>query len=123
MFSQFFVDFVLFQDLYNGMVKGIGKENAGLDILKVANNINKIKTHRLAATVTAEDDIICHMRLGHPSTTSIKSINLESTVNSELLNKYPICPLAKQTRLMFPTSSFIYESLFSLVHMDLWGAL
>lgn len=51
----------------------------------------------------------------------MKNMNLGSVVNSELLNKCPVCPLAKHTRLVFPTSNSKVDSPFSLIYMDLWG--
>lgn len=33
----------------------------------------------------------------------------------------PICPLAKQSRLVFPISNSISEKPLELVHMDVWG--
>ncbi|XP_075083829.1 uncharacterized protein LOC142167796 [Nicotiana tabacum] len=72
------------KDLYSGRVKGIGKKNAGLYILREAINKNKIKTQRLVAVVNGEDCRLWHMRLGHPSPTAMKSINLESACKALL---------------------------------------
>lgn len=73
---NFFLDFVLFQDLYSDRVKGIGKENVGLYTLKETNDRNKTKTHGLAEAVTGENCRLWHMRLGHPSPTYMKNMSL-----------------------------------------------
>lgn len=65
----------------------------------------KVENQRLAAVVKGEENKLCHMRLGHPSSTTMKSMNLENDVNNEVLNKCLVCPLAKQARLVFPISS------------------
>lgn len=35
--------------------------------------------------------------------------------------KCPVCPLAKQTRLSFPSSMTRTDNVFDLLHMDVWG--
>lgn len=35
-------------------------------------------------------------------------------------DEFQICPLAKQTRLPFPTSTSSSPHAFHLIHMDLW---
>ncbi|XP_019255206.1 PREDICTED: uncharacterized protein LOC109233798 [Nicotiana attenuata] len=117
-----FPDFVLFQDLYSGRVNGIDKETCDLYIVKGSSN-NSSRDCNVAAIVAVNEDCrLWHQSLGHPSAFAMKSINwLGSTVDNDLLNNCPVCPLAKQTRLLFPTSIFRAVSPFDLVHMDLWG--
>ena len=51
----------------------------------------------------------------------MRHLNLIHNNKSEVLNNCPICPLAKQTRLVFPVSNSRTTSSFDMVHMDLWG--
>lgn len=46
-------------------------------------------------------------------------VNLQTI--RDRVNKYTICPCAKQTRLPFPSSSIKSTSPFDLIHMDIWG--
>lgn len=63
------------------------------------------------------------IRLGHPSQAIMKAISPVKYHNSSSMHdKCSICPIAKQTRLKFPTSSSRSASPFKLVHMDLWGS-
>jgi len=65
---NFFPDFVLFQDLYSGRMKGIGKETGGLHIVKGSSN-NNSRDCNIAATITMNENCrLWHQRLGHPST-------------------------------------------------------
>ncbi|XP_075087669.1 uncharacterized protein LOC142169672 [Nicotiana tabacum] len=48
------------------------------------------------------------------------SVNMADIIASKL-DKYTVCPCAKQTRLTFPTRSIKSSDCFDLIHMDLWG--
>lgn len=132
-FVSFYPDFCVFQDLHSGKVKGIGKENGGLYIFRnkiaLSKQTNskkaahqKSQTQTLVAAVTDQDCKLWHRRLGHASAQAMKHLKLlHNNKEDELLNKCSICPLAKQTRLSFPTSSSRANLPFELVHMDLWG--
>lgn len=55
----------------------------------------------------------------------IKSIKHILNVNEELcrsvINSCEVFPLAKQAKLPFPASSSRIESVFELLHIDVWG--
>lgn len=123
-FVQFFPDFVVFQDLYSGRVKEIGRENEELYVLR-GNSCGDglAKGIKVVHTIESERrDNLWHMRLGHPSLSTMNSIvKLHDSVNTRVQNNCHICPLAKQTRLQLPLSSSRAEAHFHIVHMDLWG--
>ncbi|KAH0650173.1 hypothetical protein KY284_030085 [Solanum tuberosum] len=139
-FVSFYPDFCVFQDLYSGRVKGIGKEEGGLYIYRNDNDVSKKAipkaTQRLATTVPIQDCSLWHKRLGHPSSQVMRCLNrlghpssqvmrclnlLQSVKDDELLNNCSFCPIAKQARLPFPTSISRASLSFDVVHMDLWG--
>ncbi|XP_070047281.1 uncharacterized protein [Nicotiana tomentosiformis] len=98
--ALFSPDFCVFQGLFNGKVLGIGKEKEGLYILQ--------ETIKLAvgATVHKEDygRKLWHWRLGHPFIGAMQHIaDVKNKVDVELLECCEIYPLAKQSRLKFPT--------------------
>ncbi|KAL4362499.1 hypothetical protein GQ457_04G038710 [Hibiscus cannabinus] len=63
-----------------------------------------------------------HCRLGHPSRQRMKSFSLmESAIPSLFLLDCETCHLAKQKRLSFPVSISVSESVFDLIHLDVWG--
>ncbi|GKB15929.1 cysteine-rich receptor-like protein kinase 8 [Tanacetum coccineum] len=63
-----------------------------------------------------------HLRLGHPSVNVQKQIKSLSRIPSYVNNfQCNICPLAKQTALPFPSSTFHAKQKFDLVHADTWG--
>ncbi|KAL4348122.1 hypothetical protein GQ457_17G021140 [Hibiscus cannabinus] len=63
-----------------------------------------------------------HIRLGHPSKQRMKQF---SSLNSSIPNGCPascdICHLSKHKRLPFPTSTSVSNSVFDLIHLDIWG--
>ena len=70
-FVSFYPDFCVFQDLFNGKVKGIGKEQGGLYMFKSGSTLNKIDKHKqhvmVAAGTSNQDTQLWHQRLGHLS--------------------------------------------------------
>ncbi|KAL2241232.1 UNVERIFIED_CONTAM: Retrovirus-related Pol polyprotein from transposon RE1 [Sesamum indicum] len=62
-----------------------------------------------------------HKRLGHPSAnvlSHISSLNLNKSIEPPVCH---VCPLAKQARTPFPSSTSTSSILFELVHVDIWG--
>ncbi|KAF3683173.1 putative protein kinase 2B, chloroplastic-like [Capsicum annuum] len=118
------------KDLHSGKVEGIGKEKEGLYILKnvceVNETLNNTTHQRQVAGVEVEVQVhecsLWHKRLGHPSSQALKTIHLiRNSSDIDILNKCHVCPLAKQTRLVFPVSTSRATKCFNVVHMDLWG--
>ena len=62
-----------------------------------------------------------HKRFGHVFSSVLKKM-LSSDLSSmtETLNKYTICPCAKQIRIHFTVSISKSSACFNLVYMDLW---
>jgi len=99
------------QDLRSGKMIGMRIEREGLYFLDQA----KKGTCNHAQTLHPN---LWHQRLGHPSA---KVSYLFPKVNSCSHDKCLICPLAKQTRLPFSSSSITSTSPFDLIHVDIWG--
>nr|XP_004245314.1 uncharacterized protein LOC101251909 [Solanum lycopersicum] len=131
----FFPDFCIFQDLFNGRVLGIGKENQGLYILNTAAT-TKLSNDQGSSGKYAKEDAckrnpisfnstvesassLWHKRLGHAPLkvlSRIKDLNIVS-VNDQHCS---ICPIAKQSRLPFPISLSHSSSIFDIIHGDVW---
>lgn len=111
----FYPNFCVVQDVDTRRMIGLGKHFNGLYYLTPAQNpclINHI-------TCTSN---LWHQRLGHPSTAPLHHLS-QSFPDIVFNNKHvcEICPLAKQTRLSFPTRLINTIAPFDLVHCDVWG--
>ncbi|KAH0754407.1 hypothetical protein KY290_024677 [Solanum tuberosum] len=122
-------------DLFNRRVLGIGKENQGLYLLQTTLKyeepvrastcaINTSNTSFTSSISTACNKCplasLWHMRLGHASLKVLRKIDCLPSLQ-ELNHLCTVCPLAKQARLPFPTSSSFSTSPFSIIHCDVWG--
>ncbi|XP_019260764.1 PREDICTED: uncharacterized protein LOC109238744 [Nicotiana attenuata] len=124
----FFPDFCIFQELFSGRVKAIGKEDSGLYILsrqKISENnaftLNSNETE-INKEVSPTDIELWHRRLGHVSASILKKLFPTNTTDiSTRIDLCTTCPCAKQTRQSFPISSIKTVARFELVHMDVWG--
>lgn len=103
-------------------MKGIGREKGGLYLfVSDADSISR------GLIVTAEekniDVSLWHMRLAHASGGAIrKLLGADIKDYKSVVNKCGICPLAKHTRLSFPSSSTSKTTaVFQLLHLDVWG--
>ena len=66
-----------------------------------------------------------HHRLGYPFFVKLRSMNKELQffyVDSSQSRHCPICPLAKQRHLSFPSNNYLSPKPFDLIHVDIWGA-
>ena len=124
-FVTFYPEFCIFQDLYSGRVKGIGKEEGSLYIFRndssMKDRCEAQNPQRMVAEVSLQDCELWHRRLGHPSNQVLHGLNLLHDKYTDLLTSCSVCPLAKQTRSSFPISVSKTSKCFELVHMDLWG--
>lgn len=112
-------------------MRGIGRERGGLYILKnefrgdLEKFVKGITKFASAATTQGDvkDRTLWHRRLGHISVNTMKNMNFfhNKTVDVVLNNDCPVCPLAKQNKLVFPRSLTRSENSLSLFHMDVWG--
>ncbi|CAL2277125.1 unnamed protein product [Prunus armeniaca] len=94
---------------------GLGKHFDGLYYLTPTQNPH-------LATHVRRTSMLWHQRLGHPSSTPLHSLSKtipEIMFHSEQI--CDVCPLAKQTRLPFTSSSIKTVAPFDLIHCDIWG--
>ncbi|XP_075098537.1 uncharacterized protein LOC142175517 [Nicotiana tabacum] len=102
-FASFYPDFCVFQDLFSGRVREIAR----------------IKSHRRNSTI---DVSLWHKRLRHVSSIVLKKLFPAKLANiTEIINKFTVCPCAKQTRLPFPNSCIKSTVAFDLIHVNVWG--
>ncbi|KAL2931658.1 Retrovirus-related Pol polyprotein from transposon RE1 [Bienertia sinuspersici] len=106
------------QDQHSRMLIGTGERRDGLYYFRDVPAINVVST-----TPVMEFEL-WHRRLGHPSDRVLKLVPAirNSTSTKKCLNKACIiCPMAKQSRDIFPTSDHKATRFFELIHCDLWG--
>ncbi|XP_060183269.1 uncharacterized protein LOC132613257 [Lycium barbarum] len=71
--------------------------------------------------VNNRDDVkLWHIRLGCMPFDSMKNISPSSSF-SHFDHKCDICPVARQTKLPFPSSCIKTKVIFELIHVDTWG--
>lgn len=123
----FFPYWCILQDLDTRRTIGLGKQRDGLYYL-VALATTKSSTppsshtNRPTCNTTISSTDLWHSRLGHVSSSRLSFIAknfLNFSVESN--NACHICPLAKQSRLPFSTSTISSTKPFDLIHCDIWG--
>jgi len=120
----FFPEFCIFQDLSNGQVKGIGREDQGLYVLKEGlSSLAPVQSPTSSANSIGSSESISlwHRRLGHAPLDVIKWSSSISLTDVATSNPCTVCPLAKQSKLSFPLSTHLSKSVFELVHCNIWG--
>ncbi|XP_015165801.1 uncharacterized protein [Solanum tuberosum] len=104
----FFPNFCVFQELYSGKVKEVGKEEGGLYLLKLhltKTNASTSSEREVAFAVNNTKPVdmeLWHQRLGHVSSTVLARLFAVNQQNLCTLSKCSVYPYAKQTRLAFP---------------------
>lgn len=97
-------------------MRGIGREKESLYIVKSSFtnecfiNINLQSNAQPVKPINPE---IWHQRLGYPHVQVMRK--LSAAIDC------PICPLAKQSRLTFPTSISRISRPLEMIHLDVWG--
>ncbi|XP_019255165.1 PREDICTED: uncharacterized protein LOC109233756 [Nicotiana attenuata] len=123
-FASFYPDFCVFQDLFSGKVREIGREREGLYFLQ-RHGAKKLTVVALVAAgikSRTTDITLWHKRLGHISTIVLRRLFPAKLASiADTINKCTVCPCAKQTRLPFPTSYTKSTGAFDLIHVDVWG--
>jgi len=105
----FFPHFCVFQELYTGKVKAIGKKSDGLYLLlkdQITHQSCMMTEREEREKQLSKEVCVWHKRLGHVSSHILnKLFPVNSDCMNRVLNKYSVCPYAKQTRSVFPISS------------------
>ncbi|KAH0712061.1 hypothetical protein KY289_008020 [Solanum tuberosum] len=86
---------VLNNDLFNGKVKGTGKERGGLYYFPshLSEKVRHVEQGLMAQTENSEG-IVWQNRLGHPPVRVLKHFSLlKRFTDEEACNKFPVCPL------------------------------
>lgn len=125
----FFPHFCVFQKLYTGKLREVGKEDDDLYLLRKNLAQEKLK---LISFVVPEKQLkehslseyevdLWHKRLGHGSSFMMRKVfPVSLDVIYKVVNNCSVCPYAKQTRSMFPISSIKSRQVFDLVHLNVW---
>lgn len=129
-FVSFYPEFCLFQDLWSSVVKGTGRLQGGLYIYNPSPptavsqyyclSFVSLSSPSCSAPTSTVSSSLWHNRMGHaplPVFLKIPSLKNHVTTPCNCL----ICPLTKQSRLSFPSSSIKFIKSFDLVRMDIWG--
>jgi hypothetical protein len=107
-------DFCFIQDLRSMTMIGLGTERDGLYYFT-----NMRPSRCQVAKSTSQ---LWHRRLGHLSNKVLSYLsNNVSEICSSNSEQCLVCPLAKQTRIPFPTSHISSIAPFALIHVDIWG--
>lgn len=104
------------QDRIKGVMIGQGRRIGHLYVLNVED---------ISIMVNAAVDIgTWHNRLGHASYSRLDLISeaLGTTRHKNKGSSYcHICHLAKQNKLFFPSSNNMCNTIFEVLHIDIWG--
>ena len=108
--------FCVLQDIRTGTIIGRGTERHGLYYVD-----EEAQTGRVMLThgATERDAWLWHRRLGHPSFSYLHTL-FPSFSKLEHLN-CETCVLAKSHRHSFQSRNTRVDSVFSLIHSDVWG--
>ncbi|CAL8992943.1 unnamed protein product [Prunus brigantina] len=108
-----------FNDLRTKKMIGLGKRHGNLyyfDPQRLAPQLHSSSTYHVSASHN-----LWHLRLGHPSNAKLRSLSKHFSDISLPTHICDFCPLAKQTRLPFSSSSIKSIAPFDLIHCDIWG--
>ncbi|KAE8672369.1 hypothetical protein F3Y22_tig00111843pilonHSYRG00119 [Hibiscus syriacus] len=131
---SFHPDICILQDLYSGMIKGIGRRFNGLYIFEskgatglfsnfLASTGNVSCVHSVHDISVSNKTSLWHARFGHASASTMRKLSsyVSDQFDVQSVHTCNVCPLAKQTRLLFPLSCTRSSIPFELIHIDLWG--
>lgn len=112
----------ILQDLMSNRTLGVGRLKKNLYLLRAGDikyfpDVYVSKEHDyVMAVVTSK---VWQARMGHPSNATIKHLNFVPQFSEEDVCR--TCHLAKQTRLVFHSSTSVTNATFELIHVDGWG--
>lgn len=110
--------FCVLQDIRTKEIVGRGTERGGLYYFDEVVH----KGHAMLAHGTTERQLwLWHRCLGHPSFSYLKTLFLSLFLNNSIHEKCETCILAKTHRASFNQSNTRVDSVFSLIHSDVWG--
>ncbi|KAJ9556676.1 hypothetical protein OSB04_011290, partial [Centaurea solstitialis] len=110
--------FCILQDILTREIIGRGTERGGLYYVDEVTH----QGHAMLAHGTADRQLwLWHRRLGHPSFGYLKMLFPSLFLNKSTCIKCETCVLAKNHRVSFNSSNTRVNSVFSLVHSDVWG--
>jgi hypothetical protein len=116
----FLANFCFIQSLLDWMTIGVDRQQGGLFYL-----LHKPLFHSAQVCSVSIKDVstdLWHYRLGHLSNSMVKLlVNFIPSVSCNSESICTVCPLAKQHRLPFSSSTSVSQSLFDMIHYDIWG--
>ena len=119
--AHFFFDSCFIQEHTQDLMIGRGSMMHNLYILD--RDIASSSNLRFCGSLKV-DGYLWHQRLGHPSSAKLQhlspQIRLDKSSSHDMVS-CPVCPLAKQKKLPFPSHNHMSSAPFDLVHMDVWG--
>ncbi|KAG8494583.1 hypothetical protein CXB51_012012 [Gossypium anomalum] len=132
----FFPDFCVLQGLFDGKMKGIGKESRGLYLFDssslasglsfpVSSGSHSFNIHSTVCmhSILDNNTSLWHARLGHVPSSKLHHVPFLQSLSfdDKLIHSCTVCPLARQTRQPFSHSVTRSPKPFDLVHLDIWG--
>lgn len=127
----FFPDICVMQDLHSRVVKEIGREVDGLYNIQLPIKKEENKSQLTSASMVYSDNNkvgsfadmkIWHRRLGHALARVLKQVSsLKFKNNWDEVQPCNVGPLARQTRMPFPSSYNRCNKPFHTIHGDVWG--
>lgn len=118
---SFFSTCCVFQDLLSGKVKGIDEVENGFYVFNWKDNQSVKGPKTVSVAARTADPMLWHKRLGHVPMGVIRRIKEFNQCGTFVIDKCTICPQPRQTRVPFPLSTTKADTVFDLIHMDVWG--
>ena len=107
------------QDSFSRTLIGAGEKREGVSYF---TGVKVARVHGASRTKSSSSSL-WHHRLGHPSYKALSTLQIfkSSKLDFTTSTQWDICFKAKQTRKVFPNSLNKADTLFSLIHCDVWG--
>jgi hypothetical protein len=102
---------------------GFAKRNNGLYILDDASPI--LKHDSTICSFSSVNNNLWRLRLGHISVNKHSAMHNQYACIDSPKHDFPcdICHMTRMNRLPFPNSTMKSESVFDLLHIDIWGPM